>query len=163
MIVDRAYVRTTIEPGMRRFKRRVFGREDVILHTVDMRNNAGAFAFLTDPTRRAAFYTDLNAMLDELDYQVIAVVIEKQKYLSKHGSSAEDLYIYALKLLIERFCLELGNTRVAGFICAEKRDPTLDRELMAAWEALRSRGGGTRFASSRRIEERIVGLDLRDK
>ena len=163
VIVDRSYVRTTIEPGMRRFKRRVFGREDVILHTVDMRNNAGDFAFLTDPARRSAFYTDLNAMLDALDYQVIAVVIEKQKYLSKHGSSAEDLYIYALKLLIERFCLELGNTRDAGFICAEKRDPTLDRELMAAWEALRSPGGGTHFASSRRIEERIVGLDLRDK
>src|SRR5688500_8833285 len=70
VIADRAYVRVVVEPRMRAFKRHVFGREDIILHTVDMRNNAGDFAFLTDPARRSAFYTELNAMLEELDYQV---------------------------------------------------------------------------------------------
>lgn len=163
VIVDRAYVREVIEPRVREFKLRFFGSEEIILHTVDMRNNAGDFAFLTDPARRAAFYFELNAMLDELDYKVVTVVFKKNEYRAQYGANAADPYLFALEMLIERFCWELGQELDSGFICAEKRNPTLDRELLEAWEVLRTSGTGTGFASSRRIEERIVGLDLRDK
>lgn len=163
VIADRAYVREVMEPRVRQFKQHFFRREDVILHTVDMRNNAGDFAFLTNAPRRAEFYTELNAMLQELEYQVIAVVIKKEAHVAQYRDNAADPYLYALEMLIERFCEDLGEELDAGFICAEKRNPTLDRELMEAWEKLRSRGIGTGHASSRRIEERIVGLDLRDK
>lgn len=163
VIVDRAYVRDVIEPRVRRFKREFLGDENVILHTVDMRNNAGDFQFLTDPVRRAAFYRELNAMLEGLDYKVIAVVIRKDMHVQQYGDRATDPYLYAMRMLIERFCKELGDELDSGFICAEKRNPTLDRELMEAWEKLRTRGGGTAYTSPRRIEDRIVGLDLRDK
>lgn len=162
VIVDRAYVRDVVEPRMRAFKRRFFGHEDVILHTVDMRNNAGDFAFLTDPARRSAFYAELNSLLQELDYQVVACVIKKVAYAARYAANAPDPYLFAMNVLIERFCWELDDELDAGFICAEKRNPTLDRELMEAWETLRTSGAGTGFASSQRIEERIVGLDLRD-
>jgi hypothetical protein len=56
VIVDHAYVHATLEPRMRRF----FGRNDVFLHTVEMRNNTVDFAFLTDPARRSAFFTSLD-------------------------------------------------------------------------------------------------------
>lgn len=163
VIVDRAYVREVMEPRVRRFKQEIWGRDDVILHTVDMRNNAGDFAFLTDPVRRAEFYTVLNDMLQELDYKVIAVVIKKDAHVAKYGKNAYDPYLYGMDMLIERFCKELGDELDSGFICAEKRNPTLDRELMEAWEKLRTNGQGTGHESSKRINERIVGLDLRDK
>jgi hypothetical protein len=163
VIINRAYVRDVVEPEVRQFKLRHFGREDVILHTVDMRNNAGDFAFLTDPTRRSVFYTELNALLQRLDYQVVACVIRKDAHVLQYGANAADPYLYGLEVLIERFCWELGDELDSGFISAEKRNPTLDRELMEAWEELRTSGVGTSYASSRRIEERIVGLDLRDK
>jgi hypothetical protein len=163
VIVDRAYVREVIEPRVREFKRHFWGREDVILHTVDMRNNAGDFGFLTDPRRRLVFYAALNEMLEELAYQVTAVVIRKDAHVARYGKNAADPYLYAMDMLIERFCKELGDELDSGFICAEKRNPTLDRELMEAWEKLRSNGIGTGYASSRHIDDRIVGLDLRDK
>ena len=163
VIVDRAYVREVIEPRVQAFKQQFFGNEDVILHTVDMRNNAGDFAFLTDPARRAVFYTELNALLQDLDYKVIAVVIRKDAHVAQYGTNAADPYLYGMEMLIERFCLELGSDLDSGLICAEKRNPTLDRELMDAWETLRTNRIGTGFASSRRIDDRIVGLDLRDK
>lgn len=163
VIVDRAYARNVIEPRVREFKLRFFGSEEVILHTVDMRNNAGDFAFLTDAVRRAEFYTELNRMLQELEYKVIAAVIKKEDLVKQYRVNASDPYMYALEMLVERFCWELGDVLDSGFICAEKRGQTLDLELMAAWEALRTSGVGTWYASSRRIEDRIVGLDLRDK
>jgi hypothetical protein len=163
VIVDRAYVRNEIEPRMRQFKQRFFGRDDVILHTVDMGRGGGDYAFLDDPHQRSRFYIELNEMLSELDYKVVACVIKKGAHFAQYGANAADPYMYGLEILIERFCKELGTELDAGFICAEKRNPTLDRELLRAWEELRTGGIGTGFTSSRHIEERIIGLDLRDK
>lgn len=163
VIVDRAYLREVIDPTMRRFKLKHFGREDVILHSVEMGRGGGAYAFLDDERRRTLFYTELNTVLRELDYKVVAYVMRKDAYVEQYGTDAADPYASGLAILIDRFCWELGDELDAGFGCAEKRNPGLDRELMAAWEALRTNGAGTDFAPSRRIEERIVGLELRDK
>ena len=57
--------------------------------------------------------------------------------------------------------MELSPDVDAGFICAEKRNPHLDRGLMEAWEQLRTLG--TEYVSGGKIDSRIVGLDLRDK
>ena len=162
VVVERAYMREVIEPRVRAFKQRFWGNEDVILHTVDMRNNAGDFAFLTDPVQRATFYAELNTMLQELEYKVIACVFRRDSF-AKAYTNPTDLYHYGLEILIERFCKELGQDFDSGFICAEKRNPTLDRELLEAWEELRTSGIGSGYASSKHIEDRIVGLDLRDK
>lgn len=163
VIAERAYVRGVIEPEVAKFKHRHFGRTDVILHTVDMRNNAGDFAFLTDAVRRGAFYAELNFLLQGLDYRVLACAIRKDAHVARYGRNATDPYLYAMDVLIERFCWALGNQLDAGFIYAEKRNPTLDQEVMEVWETLRTSGVGTGFVSSQRIEECIVGLDLRDK
>jgi hypothetical protein len=162
VIVERSYLRQELEPRVREFKRRFWGRDDVILHTVEMRNNAGDFAFLTDATRRRVFYDALNDMLEELEYTVVAVVIEKHEHVGRYGEHAADPYLHAFELLVEQFCVELEGDPDGGFVCAERRNPTLDRMLLEAWDAMRSRGGTT-DASWRQIEDRIIGLDLRDK
>lgn len=163
LIVERSYVRVVMEPALREFKRKYFGREDVILHTVDMGRGHGEYAFLNDPSQRRDFYIHLNQLLAGWEFKVVACVIRKKAYVDRYGARAMDPYHYALEILIERFCWELDGEMDNGFICAEKRNPGLDHELMKAWEELRTGGAGTGYASSQRIEERIVGLDLRDK
>ncbi|MGH2557639.1 MAG: DUF3800 domain-containing protein [Thermomicrobiales bacterium] len=163
VIVDRAYARNVIAPTLRQFKLDHFGRDDVILHTVEMAKGRGDYAFLADPTLRANFYSDLNTMLPDLDYIVVACVIKKSDHVAKYGANAADPYTYSLEVLVERFCLELGTEPDSGFICAEKRNPGLDRELMAAWEDLLTNGIGTGYVPSKTIDERIIGLDLKDK
>lgn len=161
VIVDRAYVRHVIEPQVRGFKQQFWNRDNVILHTVDMRNNAGDFSFPTDQARRAAFYAELNVLLNALAYNVIAVVVKKNEFVARYGTHV-DPYLFALKILIDRFCDELDADLDAGFISAEKRNRTFDLELLAAWEAVRSEKG-TDFTDSMRINDRIIALDLRDK
>lgn len=156
VIVDRAYAREVIEPTVRQFKLDHFGRDDVILHTVDMSKGRDDYGFLADP-----FYAELNAMLQRLEYKVVACVIRKDELVEKYGINAVDPYMYSLDILVERFCKELGTAVDGGFICAEKRNPGLDRELMEAWEKLRRIG--TDYASAREIDEKIIGLDLKDK
>lgn len=160
VIIDRTYLRAAVEPELSQFKGLYFGRTDIILHTVEMRNGTGVYAFLADPAVRRRFFTDLNGLLQTWRYTVIGCVIDKPRYAAQFAHPA-DPYHYSLDVLVERFCWELGAQIDAGFICAEKRGDDLDRLLLAAWETLRARG--TSSCSARRIDERIVGLDLRDK
>ena len=161
VIVERSYVRDVIEPRMQEFKQQFFGRDDVILHTVDMGRSDGDYAFLANPDVRSSFYIELNRMLVEFEYKVVACVIDKFWHVIKYGKNAADPYMYSLDILVERFCTELGEELDGGFICAEKRNPSLDHDLMHAWEELRT--VGTDFVTAKQINDRIVGLDLRDK
>lgn len=163
VIVDRAYLRTTIAPTIREFKLRHFGRDDVVLHTVDMGKGRGDYGFLADPAKRAAFYSDLNDLLGRLDYQIVACVILKEKHIARYGRNAVDPYAYSLDILVEHFCKELGGKEDAGFICAEKRNPGVDAELLAVWEALLTNGSGTGHVRSEEIDAKIVDFVLKDK
>jgi hypothetical protein len=164
VIVDRAHLRNTIEPELQQFKMKHFGRTDVILHTVAMGKGRGDYAFLADPTNRATFYMDLNAVLLRWDYQVVACVFELPRYVAQFTSTTPaDPYRHGLEILIERFCEELGEELDAGFVCAEKRNPGLDRELMDAWQELRTNAAGTGSARSQEIDSKIIDLSLKDK
>ena len=81
---------------------------------------------------------------------------------------AEDLFKhpilnspYSLDILVERFCMLVGDHEDAGIIVAEKRDSTLDRQLDLAWLNLKVQG--TKFMRASQIEKRIQSLILRDK
>ena len=92
VIVDRAYERDVVRPALRDFKRRHFGWDDVVLHTVEMGRGRGDYAFLADSAKRAAFYDDLNALLQRLEYKVVACVIRKADHVAKYGANAADPY-----------------------------------------------------------------------
>lgn len=74
---------------------------------------------------------------------------------------AVDPYLLSLDILVERFCFEIGDVEVGGQIIAEKRDPTLDRQLDLAWLNLKIRGTGYLRATD--IDKRIVSLTLQSK
>lgn len=161
-IVERSHLRSTIQPEMREFKLRHFGRTDVVLHTVQMGKGRGDYAFLADPVKRAAFYDELNHLLQRWDYKVLACVFEMTRYVAQYHQPA-DPYHHGLEMLIERYCRELRMEEDAGLIPAEKRNPRLDLELVKAWEAYRSAGGGTGYVGSDDIDKVIVDLSLKDK
>ena len=162
VIVDRAYVRNTIAPQMHQFKLHHFGRSDVLLHTVEMGKGRGDYAFLANPVRRTEFYADLNALLQQWEYKVVTCVFDLPRFVAKHAKPA-DPYHEGLEILIDRFCDELGDDEDAGFICAEKRNPGLDRALIAAWERLMLDGGNMGHERSVEVDRKIVDLNLKDK
>ncbi len=161
-IVDRAYLRNTIEPELREFKMTHFGRDDVVLHTVDMGKGRNDYSFLANPAKRTAFYNQLNALLQQWEYQVVVCVFKLPGYVAQYHAPA-DPYHFGLEILIERFCKELGDAEDFGFICAEKRNPGLDRELLEAWDRLSSSRGGTTYTKSGEIRRKIIDLSLKDK
>jgi hypothetical protein len=108
VILDREYAETTLEARLRAFKRELFGRDDLILHTADLTRNRAGFERLKEPTFRRRFYSELNALMRRLSYTVVACVIKKQAHLERFGLAALDPYLLSLNVLVERFCFEIG-------------------------------------------------------
>lgn len=161
VIVEQRYAEGPLEEALRDFKQRLFGRDDLILHTADITRNRNGFERLKDRRFRENFYLELNALLRRLEFQVVACAIRKNDHLQRYGVAALDPYMLSLDVLVERFCMEIGDVSGGGVIVAERRDPTLDRELDIAWLNLKVQG--TRFMQARDIENRILGLNLRAK
>ena len=123
--------------------------------------NRNGFERLKEREFRENFYRELNTLLRSIPFQVIACVIRKDDHLRRYGVAALDPYMLSLDVLVERFCMEIGNVAGGGVIVAERRDATLDRELDIAWLNLKVQG--TRYIKAKDIENRIVGLNLRPK
>lgn len=161
IIVDKDYAEGPMAEALRDFKRRLFGRDDLILHTADITRNRNGFEAMKDVAFRERFYAELNDLMRSLDYQVVACAIRKDAHIARYGVAALDPYLLSLDLLVERFCLEVGDVSDGGLIVAERRDPTLDHELELAWLNLKIQG--TRYMQARQIENRILSLNLRSK
>lgn len=161
VILDQDYAEGPLEAALRDFKLRLFGRDDLILHTADITRNRNGFEPLQNTPFRKRFYHELNTLLRSLQFQVVACAIRKNSHLQRYGVAALDPYMMSLDVLIERFCLEIGNVAGGGVIVAERRGPTLDRELEIAWLNLKVQG--TRYLQAKDIENKILGLNLRAK
>ena len=85
VIVDQRYAEGPLEEALRDFKRRLFGREDLILHTADITRNRNGFERLKEPAFREHFYRELNALMRGLQFQVVACVIRKNDHLQRYG------------------------------------------------------------------------------
>ncbi|MBI5102383.1 MAG: DUF3800 domain-containing protein [Nitrospirae bacterium] len=161
VIVEQNYAEGPLEDSLRDFKYRLFGRKDLILHTADITRNRNGFEQLKEKEFREHFYHELNLLLRNIRFQVVACVIRKDDHLSRYGVAALDPYMMSLDVLVERFCMEIGNVSGGGVIVAERRDSTLDRELDIAWLNLKVRG--TKYIKAKDIENRVIGLNLRSK
>lgn len=161
VIMDKDYAQGELVARMADFKRRLFGREDLILHTADITRNRNGFERLKDAGFRATFYAELNELMRSLRYNVVACAIRKDHHLARYGVAALDPYLLSLDVLVERFCMDVGDVEDGGVIVAERRDATLDHELELAWLNLKIQG--TRFLKASQIERRILSLNLRSK
>ncbi len=160
VIIDENYS-PILEKEFRTFKRNLFGSEDIILHTADITRNKNGFEKLKDAAFRHKFYLEVNRLIDNLDFKVVACAIHKNDHLAKYGLAAVDPYMLSLDILIERFIFELKAGNTQGVIVAESRGGNLDNELELAFLNLKIQG--TKYIQGVTLKSKIQGLNIRDK
>lgn len=160
VVIERGYYRRTVEPRIKELKSTYF-EDDVVLHTSDIVRARNGFEALVDPDIRTAFYDDLNAIMRELDYTVIACTIRKHEHRQQYGAHAADPYDYSLEVVIERLVHHIGEVEHGTLIFAEQRRPDLDRALQKTCDRMRRNGCG--FAKADHVDGRIVDLSLKGK
>lgn len=161
IIVEKEYAEGEMTEAIQAFKRKLFGRDDLILHTADITRNRNGFERMKETAFRELFFAELNELVRSLQFTVVACAVRKDEHLTRYGVAALDPYLMSLDLLVERFCMDVGDVAGGGIIVAEKRGPTLDHELDLAWLNLKIQG--TRYMRANAIEKRILALNLREK
>ena len=161
VIMDQRYAAGPLIDAVNSFKRELFGTVDIVLHTSDINRNRNGFEGLLDDAFRRRFYDRINALMADLQYQVIACAVRKDRAIDGRFGN-RDLYRVCFGPLVELFCAELGNAQDEGIIIAEKRSSTrLNRAVEIDFVNLKTDGG--RHTDPGTIANRILAFNLRDK
>ncbi len=86
VILEHNYVATTVFPAIEDLKMRYFKShpdEPIILHRKELVNKKHPFKSLQDPEVEKAFNEEFLGLLEDLDYKVITVTIDKQEHQQK--------------------------------------------------------------------------------
>lgn len=155
-IFDLCYVRETLKPALDALKHRYFHMHDpdesIILHRADIINRKGPFKVLRDPRIRNEFDRDLVCLLDNVNFNIIMVVIDKEKHLATYFDRAWNPYHYCLTLLLERFCGFLHYWGVTGDVMAESRGGKEDSQIKD--EFLKFYENGTNYIAPAIVKKR---------
>jgi len=130
-----------IIPAFSRFKIDHFGHDGAILHSRDIRKALGDFSFLQVPERRQMFYSDLNRLVRDAPFSLIAIAIRKNLHKQRYGGSSRNPYTLALEFGMERlkaYLDELDQREVT--LLAEARGKNEDDALRLAFLQLLKHG-----------------------
>jgi|SRR4051794_7402055 len=128
-------------PSFTRFKVQHLGHDGVILHSRDIRKAVGDFAFLQVTARRETFYRELNELMAQAIFQLIAIAIRKQSHKERYGKACRNPYELALEFGMERlksYLDEVGQKQVT--LLAEARGKNEDNALRLAFLQLLKQG-----------------------
>jgi len=130
-IVNKADYAGHIVPEFQKFKFKHFGHDMVVLHAREIRKSEGDFSFLLNKEVRALFHADLNALMDDSPFSLVATAIDKLKYVRKYEIPTSP-YTLAVQFCLERthdFLVRNKQQNKLTHIIVESRGRKEDTEL----------------------------------
>lgn len=143
VILNLEYVSTTVFPTIEALKRDYFDShpdEPIILHRKELVNKKHPFESLRDPATEKAFNQNLLNLLQNLDYAVITVVIDKLEHNQRYEVWRFDPYHYCMTVIVERYLVWLKRKNDSGDVMAESRNGKADTRLKDAFERIYTKG-----------------------
>ncbi len=90
-----------VAPKLRHLKFSIFGHDMVIFHEHDIRKREGSFKLFNKETREKLL-NQLTLLIENLNFIIIAIVIEKSQFRNSDLLSSYSVYHYAMQLGLER-------------------------------------------------------------
>lgn len=105
---------TKAVPSVLRFKFKYFGHDQAILHEREIRRGLPPFGFTRDKRFRAGFFDDLNALIKDVDFRLVASAIRKEEYRCRYAVPGNPYHV-AMGFGLERVFLELHALGCKGW------------------------------------------------
>ena len=160
--IDLKVVREILMPNLEQLKQDFFPYDPdspPIFHRKKLETRRYPFHTLNDSTVEQAFYDKLFEFLQELDFTVMTVAIDKLEHKNRYRVWMHQPYHYCLEVLIERYVLFLENREVKGDVLAESRVGPLDIKLKQSFSRIFK--DGTDYISAQRIQQRLTSKELK--
>ena len=122
---------SNVAPEIQKFKFKYFGHDLVILHEAEIRKQHGKFVILRNPVIRAPFFNDLNRVMENAPFTIIASVIRKDLLKAKY-IRPDHVYHLAMEFGLERLGSFLSERSQEGrqtHIMVECRGAVEDKDL----------------------------------
>ena len=121
----------TVVPSVQRLKFEFWGHDAVVLRGHEIRKQHSDFSILREPKTRAAFIDQVNKVIEEAPFTVVAAVIDKAAHKNKY-MEPRDPYEIALVFCMERlfyFLRDLGQLDKTTHLLVECRGAKEDAKL----------------------------------
>ena len=143
VIIEAQHMLNTIRPEMEEIKAQFFQTdpdEPVIFHRKEMVNRRWPFKALLDPETERQFNAVLLQALEQWQYSVVTVVLDKFSHRERYNIWRFHPYHYCLKVLLERHVLFLYQGDHRGDVMVESRGGKEDRQLKRSYTRLYEEG-----------------------
>ncbi len=153
LIFDLDYVKSTVTPELEKLKQKYFPYhpdEPVILHRKDIVNKRYPFNVLRDEEINNKFESYFLALLSDLKFVVISVLLDKLEHKTKYHTWKYDPYHYCLEIILERFFFFLDANNSTGEVMVESRGGKEDMRLKKSYTSIFM--DGTQFIEAKRIQ-----------
>jgi hypothetical protein len=137
-VVENEHYRIRFQPDLEKLKQEYFPHnpdDPVILVRQKIVSKSGPFWRLRDDKRRQEFNEDLLRFIEDHQFMIISVVIDKKKHLEAYGTTAYHPYHFCVEAMMERYCGWLNRYSRKGDAMAESRVGQ-DRNLSEAFKHL---------------------------
>jgi len=164
VIFESEYYRSNFHQQFEDFKQKYFPHspdEPVILHRKELIGRHGPFWRLRNAEREKAFNEDFLKLLQEKDYLVVSVVIDKKTHVERYKESALHSYHYCLVAMLERYCGFLNFFNAQGDVIAESRGGKEDMQLKEAYQ--RAYESGTQFRGPEFFQKTLTSKEIKVK
>jgi hypothetical protein len=135
--------------------------DPVVLHREDMINARKAFKVLRDDAVRAQFDRDLLQVIQNADFRIVAVVVDKQRLRANFGDDAAHPYHLGLGFLLQRFAGFLNHINRVGDVLGESRGGAEDRLLKDSYSRVYERG--VWMTPAHRLQSALASKELKLK
>ncbi|HEY0719916.1 MAG TPA: DUF3800 domain-containing protein [Gammaproteobacteria bacterium] len=129
-IFHKRHYAEAVVPALTRFKFSHFGHDMLVLHEHDIRKEKNGFTF-AGRAEKQAFMAELGGIIEEHNFVVISVAIDKHRLAQRYGSP-DNPYHIALMFCLERlyyFLREKGQEGRRTHVVVENRGKKEDDEL----------------------------------
>lgn len=164
VILEIEYDSTVVAPAIEELKRTYFvsnSTSPIILHRKELMNKNYPFESLRDPITEKLFNKSLLDLLQNLDYAVITVIIDKLEHNRHFHRWQFDPYHYCLTAMVESYVLWLQKQKAEGDVIAESRGKQDDQRLKASFERIYV--GGSDYVESDIFASHLTSRQLKVK
>ncbi len=132
-----------------------------IFHYTDVISSKGVFLKLKDEKFCLDFNSSYLSVLENTDFKIISVVLDKKTHFQKYGQSAWHPYHYCFNVLLERYVNFLNDNNGVGDILVESRNPSDNNQLSNAFDIFYK--NGTDFLKIDIIKRRLTSKNIKFK
>ena len=164
VIFESQYSAYTLYPKIETLKAKYFGShpdDPVIFHRKELINHKHPFDSLKDKNKRNEFNKEFIALLRDLDFKIITVIIDKYEHTTKYETWKYDPYHYCMEIIVERYFFFLKERLEKGDVMIESRGGKEDMRLKKSFRKILDEG--TSYIKSELLNEQLSSKELKIK